>query len=175
MIEREEANKNPNRGMGGVRSAANQSKIDRDDTNIDPYRKHRPDDVRKKWANKELEFDQLCGAPEVVPLCCVLSPLRAFRCSMHIGQEYIIQQNRRKYIRLGSIVAQARSLQKAVIANDNRRITLCAACALCAPLLPAHACVCLIDGCRGKLSDMARSCASALRHGNIPVVRKLLE
>ena len=59
LIEREEANKSPNRGLGGLRSPKSSKDADRDDSVRDPFAKHRPDDARKKWANKDLDFDDL--------------------------------------------------------------------------------------------------------------------
>jgi hypothetical protein len=71
--------------------------------------------------------------------------------SLTIDKDYVVQQQRRRYVRLGSIVKAARAFQKTVITNDNRRITV------------------------GKLQEMAQVCASALRHGNIGKARELLE
>jgi hypothetical protein len=70
LIEREEANKDPNRGMGGTRNKhfnKDEAAV-RDDANLDPYTRRRPDDVRKKWANTELDFDDLYGVG-CTPLC----------------------------------------------------------------------------------------------------------
>jgi hypothetical protein len=71
--------------------------------------------------------------------------------SLTIDKDYVVQQQRRRYVRLGSIVKAARTFQKTVITNDNRRITV------------------------GKLQEMAQVCASALRHGNIGKARELME
>lgn len=61
LIEREEANKNPNRGLGGIRSPNGTPGIDRDDDpkDLDPFKRKRPDDIRKKWGNNNLQFDDL--------------------------------------------------------------------------------------------------------------------
>ena len=77
LIERHEANKNPNRGLGGLRSPANNKLINRDDKpeDLDQFRRHRPDDVRKKWANKDLDFDDLS-----VPFAAFESALCQLEC-----------------------------------------------------------------------------------------------
>ncbi len=70
LIQREEAQKNPNRGMGGLRSPQANFGVDRDDKDVtNPFKRYRPDDTRKKWANKELDFDDLCVQDLCVRVC----------------------------------------------------------------------------------------------------------
>ena len=45
-------------------------------------------------------------------------------CSIQEGHEYIVQQGKRKHVRLGSVVGQARIMQKAVALNDKKRVTV---------------------------------------------------
>lgn len=137
LIQREEAQKDPSRGMGGLRSPQANEGVDRDDKDVtNPFKRYRPDDTRKKWANKDLDFDDLYvdiwwnipqGYPCPFSLCLRQTPiflLCLLLCSTQAGNEYIVQQGKRRHVRLASVVGQARTMQKLIITNDNRRVTV---------------------------------------------------